>query len=190
MNHFIVFAIAFVFAITVADNYADTIDNSENLVSSAINRAVAAGEELYPTENEQVKEEELTEAIGDLISYFSKSIVDMSNMSEDIKNVGESASENVRNNLVDNVLSYMEDSELMNQQIDRMMTLRNEFQDSILKQLSSLPISTEDALKIKSDLIEQLNLRSNTLPEKVQGLMDLPQFPQRASKFIPQLNRN
>lgn len=204
MNRFIVFTIAFsfIFAITGADSdtnsivndevIIDTIDNSENLVDSAIDTAVTAGEELYSTESELAKaqEEELTEAIGDMISYFSKSITDMSNISEDIKNIGENTSENVRNNLVDNLLSYVEDSESMKQQISRVMALRNQFQDSILKQLYLLPISTEDAQKMENDLREQIKLRSDSLPEQVQNLMDLPQFPQQASNFIPQLNRN
>lgn len=188
MNRFIVFAIAlsFVFAITVADNDADSTD----IVDSAIDTAVTAGEELYSMEIAKAQEEQLTEAIGDMISYFSKSITDMSNISEDIKNIGESTSENVRNNLVDNLLSYVEDSESMKQQISNVMALRNQFQDSILKQLYSLPISMEDVQKMESDLREQIKLRSDSLPEEVQNLMDLPQLPQQASNFIPQLNRN
>lgn len=201
MNRFIVFVIAFSFvsAIVVADNEIDNpeilieyIDNAENLTDSAIDTAITAGEELYSTESELAKaqEEELTEAIGDMVSYFSKSITDMSNISEDIKNVGENTSETVRNNLVDNLLSYVEDSDMMKQQISRVMTLRNQFQDSILRQLYSLPISTEDAKKMENDLREQIKLRSDNLPEEVQNLIDLPQFPQQASNFIPQFNRN
>lgn len=187
MNRLIVFTVALVFVLNVVVSQSettdevtdettnDTTDSSENVVSSAVN----AGEELYSTANEIAKaqEEELEEAIGDMTTYFSKTITDMSNILEDIKTVSESNTDAIRNNLVDNLMNYAEDTDTMQQQISRVMRLRAQFQDSILKQLYTLPISAEDAEKLESDLREQMKLRAESLPN-IQDMMNLPQVPQ------------
>lgn len=184
MNCLIVYtvALAFGFHVIVAQNESDSSSSSENLTDSAAN----AGEEIYYDANEIAKEQEdkLAGSVGDMIEYFTKSIADMSNILENIKSVGENNSDNVRTNLVDNLISYVEDTEIMKQQIGRVMQLRAQFQDSILKQLYSLPISADDAAKLESDLREQIKLRADKIPN-IQNVMNLPQVPQQVSRFIP-----
>lgn len=193
MNRLIVFTVALVFAFNVVVSQSETTDttndSSENLVSSTV-------EELYSTVNDVAKEqeEELEDAIGDMTKYLSKTTTDMSNIFEDIKNVGENNSDTVRNNLVDNLMSYVEDTEAMKQQIGRVMRLRGQFQNSILKQLYALPISEEDAKKLESDLLEQIQLRADSIPNiremipQIPNMPQMPKIPKQVSNCIPSFN--
>jgi len=161
----------------------DASSSSENLADSAVN----TGEEVYSDANEMIqetkdKEEQLSESVGDMIEYFTKSIADMSNIFEDIKNVGQNSSDEIKNNLVDNILKYVDDTKMMRQQVRHVMQLRAQLQDSMLKQLYSLPISAEDAAKLEKDLREQIKLRVGEIPNAMN-------FPQ-VSKFVPSFNQN
>jgi len=216
MNRLIIFtvALAFVFNVVVAENETsdEATDGTDESSDGVVSSAVDAGDEMYSTATEIAKaqEEELEEAIGDMTTYFSKTITDMSNILEDIKTVSENNSDAIRNNLVDNLMSYVDDTETMKQQIGRVMKLRAQFQDSILKQLYTLPISAEDAEKLESDLREQIKLRADSVPN-IQNIMNLqqmpnmpnmpnmpkmpnmpqmPKMPQQVSNFIPSFNQN
>jgi len=161
----------------------DTSNNFENLADSTAN----TGEETYSDANEiteitKNQEEQLSESVGDMIEYFTKSISDMSYIFEDIKNVGQNSSDEIRNNLVDNILKYVDDTKVMRQQVRRVMQQRAQLQDSMLKQLYSLPISTEDAAKLENALREQIKLRAGEIP----NVMNFPQV----SKFVPSFNQN
>lgn len=186
MNHFLFFAVTFSFVFTIViaqsnDELPESNDNSESIIDPAVNTV----EEIYSTANEMTKaqEEALTEALGDMITYFTKSITDMSNIYEDIKSVSVDNTDSIRNNLVDNLMNYVENTEMMKKQMGNVMVLRDQFQNSILKQLYSMPISEEDARKLESDIREQIKLRADQLPN-IQHIMN---FPQRVSKFIPNL---
>lgn len=166
------------------DDEATTADDAEVDVDGG---ATSESQAVYSAADEAAQEQEtqLTAAIGDLITYFTNAIADMSNILDDIRNVGESNSETTRANLVNNLMSYVEDTGMMRQQIGRVMQLRAQFQDMILEKLYSLPISGEDAQKLESDLREQIKLRADRVP----GLQRLMQFHQnmhhRVSHFIP-----
>lgn len=163
MNRSILYTIALAFVMNVIAVRSETVTDAEN---PTVDSTVDTGEEIEYDANDLTKkqEEKLTESVGDMIEYFTKSITDMSNILEDIKNVGENNGENIRMNLVDNLMNYVEDSEIMKQQITRVMALRAQFQDSILQQLYSLPISAEDAEKLESDLREQIQFRADKIP--------------------------
>lgn len=187
MNRLIIFAVAlsFVLTIAIAQNEIDSSesnDENQNVIDDVVNTA----EEVYSTTDEITKEQEedLTNAIGDMVTYFTKSIIEMSNILEDIKTISENNTDSVRNNLVDNLMNYVEVTEIMKQQISHVMALRSQFQESILKQLYSMPISKEDASKLESDLREQIKLRADQIPN-IQNLLTLPQIPPQVSKFIP-----
>lgn len=170
--------------VTTADDEVITADDAEVDVDGG---ATSESQAVYSAADEVAQEQEtqLTAAIGDLITYFTNAIADMSNILDDIRNVGESNSETTRANLVNNLMSYVEDTGMMRQQIGRVMQLRAQFQDMILEKLYSLPISGEDAQKLESDLREQIKLRADRVP----GLQRLMQFHQnmhhRVSHFIP-----
>lgn len=199
MNRLIVFVIAlsFVFSAVVQQSLADdtsdedasseTVTETDDTSDSSENSAVSTGEAISSTANDVAKaqEEQLTEAMGDMTEYFSKSITDMSNILEDIKNVGEDNSETVRNNLVDNLMSYVDDTDMMKQLIGRVLALRSQFQESLLKQLYSLPINAEDAEKLENDLREQIKLRGDRIPD-IQNIMDFSQYAQMPQQ-IPQM---
>lgn len=186
MSRLFIFAVALSFVFTIAIAQSNNVplesnDNSESVIDATANSA----EGIYSTANEMTKaqEEALTEALGDMITYFTKSITDMSNIYEDIKTISVDNTDSVRENLVDNLMSYVEDTEIMKERIANVMALRDQFQDSILKQLYSIPINEEDARKLENDIREQIKLRGNQLPN-IQNIMN---FPQRVSKFIPSL---
>lgn len=150
-------AISFVIAIVVADDEINPTENVETVTNTFTNM----GNEMLNTGTEasQVAEEELTEAINNMITYFTKSITDMTNISEAIENISESSSETTTNDLVETLMSYVEDTDMMKQQIGKVMRLRMQCQDNILKRLYDLPISEEYAKKMETKLREQIRRR-------------------------------
>lgn len=164
---------------TATDTFDSAIDTADEAIDSAIDTAVDTTADI---ENQaQAQEEQLNEAISDMMTYFSKSSGDMSSILEDIKNVSEDNSDIASTNLVENLMSYAEDTKLMTQQIQKVMGIRARFQALILEQLYSLPISTEDAKKLENELREQIMLRADRIPN-MQNMMD---YPQRPPRFIP-----
>lgn len=208
MNRLIVVAVVVSFAFTAAVAESDDTDvsieslteSSESVTTNAdsetantdsvMNSAVGTAESVYSAADEvaQEQEERLTEAIGDLITYFTNAITDMSNLLEDIKNIGSSNSETARSNLVDHLMSYVEDTGMMRQQIGRVMQLRAQFQNSILDLLYSMPINAEDAKKIESDLREQIKLRADRIPGMKKMMQIHHHMRQGVSNFVPNLN--
>lgn len=196
---FFVVALSFVFTVAIAQSEEDSanisfenvvdseidsgIDMGTNTADAAIDTAIDTAAETADNLKEKatVQEDQLNKAINDMMTYFSKSNKDMSNMLAAIENANNNDSDIIRKNLVDNLMNYAEDTEIMMQQIHKVMNIRAQFQDSILKQLYSLPISSEDAEKLENNLREQMKLRANKIPN-MQNMMD---YPQQVSKFIP-----
>lgn len=164
---------------TAFDMATDNADTANAAVETAVNTAVDAGGKIE--EEAEAREEQLNEAISDMMTYFTKSNADMVKISETIQNISEDNTEATRNSFVDSMMSYAEDTEMLREQIHKLMGMRAQFQASILKQMHALPISKEDAEKLESDLREQIKLRANTIPS-MQNMMD---YPQQVSKFIP-----
>ncbi|XP_025418405.1 uncharacterized protein LOC112689100 [Sipha flava] len=197
MNQLLVFVVAlsFVFTIAVAQSEEDSNNASlENSVDSDIDSTVDTGsntanadiETAAETANSFIEkatepEEQLNKAVQNMMTYFTDSNKDMSDILEDIKNISENNSDSIRNNLVDNLMSYAENTEKMMQYFHMVMGMRARFQDSILKQLNSLPISSEDAEKLGNHLREQMKLRADKIP----NMQNMMAYPQQVSKFIP-----
>jgi len=129
------------------------------------------------------QEEELSKAMGEMVTYFSKSIKDMSDIMEDINSVSEDNGEAIQTNLVNNLMSYVDDTEMMRAQIFRMMSLRAQFQNSILKRLYDLPISTENAVQLENDLREQIRLRAGKMADSVQNIPGMSQMMPQMSQL-------
>lgn len=158
----------------------DIVTNIGDSAESMTESVVGAGQQLYSAGEQmtQEQEEELTEAMNEMITYFTKSIDDMSSILENTRNVTEENSETVTADLVDNLTNYVQDTEMMRQQMGRVMKMRAQFQDSVLNQLNSMPISAEDAEKLESDLRERIQNQAGKMSGNMQNFINPSQIPQ------------
>jgi len=204
MNCLIIVVVTFsvMFSVSVAQN-EETIDtssmettdgstsNSESaedvigIAESLFNSAYQTGQQMYSSADGMTKEqeEELSKAMGEMVTYFSKSIKDMSDIMEVINSASEDNGEAIQTNLVNNLMSYVDDTEMMRSQIGRMMSLRAQFQNSILKRLYDLPISTEDAVQLENDLREQIRLRAGKMADSMQNIPGMSQMMPQMSQL-------
>ncbi|XP_060842774.1 uncharacterized protein LOC132923009 [Rhopalosiphum padi] len=184
MNRLIFFAAALSLVFTVANtqSVSDSDVDSDILEESTTENPTEYIEDLAKidltnNDSESVKsrEDEMANELAYMITFITKSFADMSKITEDMKGLSSKTNidEASMKNLVDNLINYVEDTEIMKQQINSVVEYRDQFQDAILKNLNSLPVSTEEAKQMENELRKQMKIRLPNIPTS-QNIMDLP----------------
>lgn len=183
MNRLIFFAAALslVFTIVNTQSVSDSDVDSEILEESITENPTEYIEDLSKidltnNDSESVKsrEDEMANEIAYMITFITKSFADMSKITEDMKGLSNKTNidEDSMKNLVDNLINYVEDTEIMKQQINRVVEVRDQFQGAILKNLNLLAVNTEEAEKMEKELRKQIKIRLPNIPTPQN--MELP----------------
>ncbi|XP_026807022.1 uncharacterized protein LOC113549759 [Rhopalosiphum maidis] len=184
MNRLIFFAAALSLVFTVANtqSVSDSDVDSDIIEESTTENPTEYIEDLTKidltnNDSESVKsrEDEMANELAYMITFITKSFADMSKITEDMKGLSNKTNidEASMKNLVNNLINYVEDTEIMKQQINSVVEYRDQFQDTILKNLNSLPVSTEEAKQMENELRKQMKIRLPNIPTS-QNIMDLP----------------
>lgn len=183
MNRLIFFAAALslVFTIVNTESVSDSNADSEILEESTNENPTEYIEDLSKidltsNDSESVKsrEDEMANEIAYMITFITKSFADMSKITEDMKGLSNKTNidETSMKNLVDNLINYVEDTEIMKQQINRVVEMRDQFQGTILKDLNSMSVNMEEAEKMENELRKQMKIRLPNIP--ISQNMELP----------------
>lgn len=183
MNRLIFFtaALSLVFTIVNTQSVSDSDAESEILEESTTENPTEYIEDLSKmdltnNDSESVKsrEDEMANEIAYMITFITKSFADMSKITEDMKGLSNKTNidEASMKNLVDNLINYVEDTEIMKQQINRVVEVRDQFQGAILKNLNLLAVNTEEAEKMEKELRKQMKIRLPNIPTSQN--MELP----------------
>lgn len=183
MNRLIFFtaALSLVFTIVNTQSVSDSDAESEILEESTTENPTEYIEDLSKmdltsNDSESVKsrEDEMANEIAYMITFITKSFADMSKITEDMKSLSNKTNydEASMKNLVDNLINYVEDTEIMKQQINRVVEVRDQFQGAILKNLNLLAVNTEEAEKMEKELRKQMKIRLPNIPTSQN--MELP----------------
>ncbi|XP_025202471.1 uncharacterized protein LOC112599675 [Melanaphis sacchari] len=184
MNRLIFFtaALSLVFTITNTQSVSDSDVDSETLDESTTEIPTEYVEDLTNmdstnnnNESDKAQEDEIANELAYMITFITKSFTDMSIITENMKSLSNKSNINEASmkNLADNLMNYADDTNIMKQQINRVMEYRRQFQDSILKQMNLLPFSAEEAKAIENELRKQMKIRLPNIPSS-QNIMDLP----------------
>jgi len=183
MNRLIFFAasLSLVFTIVNTQSVSDSDADSEILEESTTENPTEYIEDsskidLTSNDSESVKsrEDEMANEIAYMITFITKSFADMSKITEDMKGLSSKTNidEASMKNLVDNLINYVEDTEIMRQQINRVVEVRDQFQGAIVKNLNLLAVNTEEAEKMEKELRKQMKIRLPNIPTSQN--MELP----------------
>ncbi|XP_027836370.1 uncharacterized protein LOC114119100 [Aphis gossypii] len=183
MNRLIFFAAALslVFTIVNTQSVSDSDADSEILEESTTENPTEYIEDfskmdLTSNDSESVKsrEDEMANEIAYMITFITKSFGDMSKIIEDMKSLSSSTNidEASIKNFVDNLINYVEDTEIMKQQINRVVEVRDQFQGAIVKNMNLLAVNAEEAEKMEKELRKQMKLRLPNIPTPQN--MELP----------------
>jgi len=183
MNRLIFFTVALslVFTIVNTQRVSNSDADSEILEESTTENPTEYIEDLSKidltsNDSESVKsrEDEMANEIAYMITFITKSFADMSKITEDMKSLSNKTNINEASmkNLVDNLINYVEDTEIMKQQINRVVEVRDQFQGTIINNLTKLSINTEEAEKMEKELRKQMKIRLPNIP--ISQNMELP----------------
>lgn len=161
----------------------DSDDSSDSLVSTAINTtnnitkkmksSIASMTSPDNYDMEALQEDEIATELANLIT---KTFSDISKISENMKDFNSTdITEASINKLVDTLVTYVEDTNVRNQEIDKMLKMGKQMQDATLTQLNSMAITPEDAAKMENELRKQMKLRLPNIQDS-QKFMDFPRM--------------
>ncbi|KAE9527358.1 hypothetical protein AGLY_013056 [Aphis glycines] len=177
MNRLIFFAAALslVFTIVNTQSVSDSDADSEILEESTTENPTEYFEDLInDSESVKSREDEMANEIAYMITFITKSFADMSKIIEDMKSLSSNTNidEASIKNFVDNLINYVEDTEIMKQQINRVVEVRGQFQGAIVKNMNLLAVNAEEAEKMEKELRKQMKIRLSNIPTSQN--MELP----------------
>jgi len=174
---FLTAALSLVFTIVNTQSVSENSDvGSENVEDSTINTEDIEYEPTsYLADNVNINsQDEIANGLSEMMALVKKYFTDMTAITEDMKALSNMTNidEASLKNFVDSLINYVEDKEMVKQKINHVMEQGDQYQYTILKNLESLQINTEDAKKIEDELRKQINLRLPNIPTS-QNIMGM-----------------